>query len=555
MRLQFPPEVTSKMSDHRVQNWSVRKPVARSRHGLVASQSRIAAQAGASMLAAGGNAVDAAVATGFALAALEPWNSGIGGVGFMLVYVARENKVHVVDFGPMSPHRLDPADFPLTGGYTTDLFTWPTIKDDRNVHGANSMVVPSHVDGLALALEKFGTKAFADIIAPAIDLAEEGIATDWYLTLKVATTAKELARYPSTRDVWLPGGFPPVTATGAALGRLKLKGLAASMRKLQRNGARDLYEGEVAAAIVKDVAALGGILDAHDLKNYRARIVAPLEVDYRGATIALAGGLTAGPSIARILGALDGGALGGATPGADAFVAYAKALRAEYAQRLEAMGESDDARSPGCTSHFNVVDRDGNMVAHTQTLLSVFGSRLVLPDTGILMNNGIMWFDPRPGSPNCLAPGKRPLTNMCPLIARRGGHGWFAIGASGGRKIMPAVMQISSFLIDHGMTLEDAFHQPRIDASGGETVGVDPRHEPPVQQALAREFPVELTELVVYPTNFACPSAVLRDPAGGELYGMSDVMSPWSGAVAAEGAAAATASAQRKVRKPGAKSG
>jgi gamma-glutamyltranspeptidase/glutathione hydrolase len=304
------------------------------------------------------------------------------------------------------------------------------------------------------------------------------------------------------------------------------------MRKLQRNGPRDYYEGEVAAAIVKDIAALGGIIDAHDLKNFHARIVAPLEIDYRGARIALAGGLTAGPSIARVLNALKDQTFPAGGPGVGAFTAYAQSLRDAYADRLATMGESDDSKSPGCTTHFNVVDREGNMVAVTQTLLSVFGSRLVLPTTGILMNNGIMWFDPRPESPNYFAPGKRPLTNMCPLIARRGDHGWFSIGASGGRKIMPAVMQITSFLIDHGMTLEDAFHQPRIDASGGDTVGVDPRHPPDVRNALAENFPVNATELVVYPTNFACPSAVLRDPATGEHQGIADVLSPWSGAVA-----------------------
>jgi gamma-glutamyltranspeptidase/glutathione hydrolase len=450
----------------------------------------------------------------------------------MLVYLAKQKKVHVVDFGPVAPHRLNPADYPLTGGFTTDLFTWPTVKDDCNVHGPNSIAVPGHVDGLAAALEKFGTKPFADVIEPAIELAERGMAMDWYLTLKVATMAKELARYPSTRDVWLPGGYPPVTAAGAPLRRLKLTGLAGTLRKLQRNGPRDYYEGEVAASIVKDIAALGGIIDAHDLRNFHARIVAPLELDYRGARIAVAGGLTAGPSIARVLTALKEQDFSAGSPGSAAFVAYAHALRDAYAERLATMGESDDSKNPGCTTHFNVIDRDGNMVALTQTLLSVFGSRVVLPDTGILMNNGIMWFDPRPESPNYFAPGKRPLTNMCPLIARRGDHGWFALGASGGRKIMPAVMQITSFLADHGMTLEDAFHQPRIDASGGETVGVDPRHPDEVQKALAEKFSVNLTELVVYPTNFACPSAVLRDPATGEHQGIADVMSPWSGAVA-----------------------
>ena len=191
--------------DHIVQNWTVRKPVARSSSGggIVATQNKIAGAAGVKILEAGGNAIDAAVATGLALAAVEPWNSGLGGVGFMLVYLAKEKKVHVVDFGPISSQQLNPADFPLTGGFTTDLFTWPTVKDDRNVHGPFSFAVPGHVDGLATALAKFGTRPFADVIAPAIELADQGIAVDWYLTLKIATTARELARYQSTREVWM----------------------------------------------------------------------------------------------------------------------------------------------------------------------------------------------------------------------------------------------------------------------------------------------------------------------------------------------------------------
>jgi gamma-glutamyltranspeptidase/glutathione hydrolase len=520
------------MLDHLVQNWLVRKPVARSRGGIVATQNRVAGEAGARILAAGGNAVDAAVATGFALAAVEPWNSGLGGVGFMLVYSAKENRVHVVDFGPISPRALDPADYPLTGGYTTELFTWPTVKDDRNVHGPMSIAVPGHVDGLALALQRFGTLKFADAIAPAIELAERGIAVDWYLTLKVATLARELARYPSTREIWLPGGFPPVTPAGAPLGRLKLAGLAATMKRLAQAGPRDFYEGGIADGIVKDLRAMGGNLGADDLKAFRARIVDPLETEYHGAQLALAPELTAGPSMLRALQGLREARFPPGGPGAEAFVAYAQTLRDAYVERLATMGDTADHRSPSTTTHLNVVDRDGNLVALTQTLLSVFGSRLVLPSSGVLMNNGIMWFDPRPGSPNSLAPGKRALTNMCPVIARRGGKPWFAIGASGGRKILPAVYQICSFLIDHGMSLEEAFHQPRIDASGGEAVGADPRLPPAVLQALAATFPLNLTELVVYPTHFACPSAVLRDPAQGEHHGVADVLSPWSGAVA-----------------------
>jgi len=526
--------ISPAMVEHRVQNWQLRKPLARSRGGIVSTQNRIAGEAGARILAAGGNAVDAAVATGFALAAVEPWNSGLGGIGYMLVYLAKEDRVHVVDFSPISPRGLDPADYPLVGGGATtrDLFTWPSVKDDRNVHGPFSFAVPGHVDGLGLALERFGTLAFKDVLQPAIELAEQGMAVDWYLTLKIATMARELHHHPTTRKIWLPNGFPPVTAPGAPLARLMLKGLAGTLRRLASAGRRDFYEGDIAAAIAKDIHTLGGILSADDLKHYHARIVEPLVTEYRGATLSLAPALTAGPSMLKVLGDLRGVSFQRNGPHADAFVSYARALRDAYAERLEKMGETENAAQPSCTTHLNVVDREGNLVANTQTLLSVFGSRVVLPATGILMNNGMMWFDPRPGLPNSLAPGKRPLTNMCPAVARRGGKGWFAIGASGGRKIMPAVLQISSFLIDHGLNLEDAFHQPRIDASGGDLVGVDPALPADVREALANAFPTQPTEFVVYPTNFACPSAVLRDPASGENFGIADVMSPWSGAVA-----------------------
>jgi gamma-glutamyltranspeptidase/glutathione hydrolase len=518
--------------EHLVQNWQVRKPVARSSGGIVATQNRIAGEVGARVLAEGGNAVDAAVATGFALAAVEPWNSGLGGIGFMLVHLAKENTVQVVDFGPISPRGLNPADYPLVGGgiTTRDLFTWPTVRDDRNVHGPLSIAVPGHVDGLGLALEKFGTRSFADVMRPAMGLAERGIAVDWYLTLKVATMTRELGRYDSTRAVWLPSGYPPVTPAGAPLERLILKGLADTMRRLAQGGRREYYEGSVARDIVEDIRRMGGNISLEDLKNYQARIVAPIETVYRNAQIALAPGLTAGPSMQRALKALSGISMQRG-PKEDAFIAYARILREAYTDRLATMGETSDHRDPSTTTHLNVIDRHGNMVALTQTLLSVFGSKVVLPTTGILMNNGIMWFDPRPGSPNYLAPNKRPLTNMCPVVVRRGGKPWFAIGASGGRKIFPAVFQIASFLIDHGMTLEDAFHHPRIDASGGDTVGVDPRLPKSIQDALAAQFPVAPTELVVYPTNFACPSAVFSDPDTGEHFGVSDVMSPWSGAV------------------------
>ena len=496
------------MSAHLVQNWTVRKPVARSRGGIVATQNRIAGEAGARILAAGGNAMDAAVATGFALAAVEPWNSGLGGVGFMLVYLAQENRVEVVDFGPLSPRALDPADYPLTGGITRDLFAWPTVKDDRNVHGPLSFAVPGHVDGLGLALEKFGSMKWAEVMQPAIEFAEQGIAVDWYLTLKVATMAKELSRYPATRDIWLPHGLPPVTPIDTPLERLQLSGLADTLRRIARAGRRDFYEGQVSKEIIIDINRLGGILAAEDLKNYRARIVAPLETEYRGAQIALAPGLTAGPSMVRALSALGETRLRAGGPHADAFIAYAKVLRDTYAERLQTMGETSDRSAPSTTTHLDVIDRHGNMVALTQTLLSVFGSKVVLPSTGILMNNGIMWFDPAAGTAQLAC--ARCTTAYQYVPADRAAA---STANPGSQSAPPAAAAFSRrysrwrhFLIDHGMTLEDAFHQPRIDASGSDTVGIDPRLPDAIQKTLAEKFPVAQTELVVYPTNFACPA-------------------------------------------------
>jgi gamma-glutamyltranspeptidase / glutathione hydrolase len=516
---------------HRTQNWQVTKPLVRSGRGIVASQNRVAAEAGAQVLASGGNAVDAAVATSFALAACEPWNSGLGGIGYMLVAMNGAERVQVVDFSPISPRRIDLADYPLTGGTKQELFTWPAVLEDRNVHGPMSIAVPGHVDGMGLALERFGTKSWMEVLSPAIRIAEAGMALDWYLTLKIATMARELERYPSTRAVWLPEGYVPVTPVGSAVQHLQLTGLAETLKQLARAGRRDFYEGGIARALAADMKSLGGILDAGDLEAYRARVVEPTLTAYRSADVALAPSLTAGPSMQQVLAGLAKHAFTGKAPDPTAFVAYARELRAAFDHRLRNMGDTVNPREPTSTSHFNVVDRDGNMVAVTQTLLSVFGSRLVLPETGILMNNGMFWFDPRPGVPNSIGPAKRPLTNMCPVVVRRQGRNAFALGGSGGRKIFPAVLQLTSMLLDYGLSLDEAWHTPRIDASGGELVGIDPRISPEVRAALEREFQVSETELVVYPTNFACPSGVMRDWDRGENCGIADVMSPWSAAV------------------------
>lgn len=511
---------------HTTQNLVLRKPTAgTSFGGVVSGQSHVAMQVGADVLAEGGNAIDAAVAASFALAAVEPWNSGLGGIGFLLYRSAETGKTVAIDFGPQAPANLDPAGFKLTGRKGGDLFGWPEVEGDRNVHGPLSFAIPGQVAGLGLAHENFGTLDWAMLLERAARLAERGLPVDYWTTLKTASAAPVLARYPSSARIYLPGGFPPSAETGTATKFLGMGGLATTIRRLQLKGARDFYEGALARDIYEDVLEVGGVLTAEDLAGYRAKLVEPHRTRYRGADVDCAPVGTAGPTLARVLELLTSHVFRHFGADAASFVAYADALRAAYAERL--------AEPPGTsTTHFNVVDRHGNMVALTQTLLSIFGSRVVLPATGVLMNNGVMWFDPRPGRANSIAPGKRPLTNMCPTIVSRGGRPLMAVGASGGRRILPAVAQILSFVLDHGMDLETAFHQPRIDVSGGPAVDYDPALALDVRAALTRRFQARAQEATIYPSQYACPSAVMIDPQTGGRTGMSDATSPWSAAVA-----------------------
>jgi gamma-glutamyltranspeptidase/glutathione hydrolase len=262
-----------------------------------------------------------------------------------------------------------------------------------------------------------------------------------------------------------------------------------------------------------------------------------LQIAYRGAAVSAAPGLTAGPTLARVLGLLETSLpeveRKAGRPGPASYLAIAEALGQAYAERLAGAGADADrpaTATAACTSHLSVVDRHGNMVALTQTLLSRFGSKLLLPQSGIMMNNGIMWFDPRPGRPNGLAPGRRPLSNMCPVIARLADGARVALGASGGRRILPAVAQVLSFLADYGMDLEAAFHCPRLDVSGTGAATLDIRLDRAVVDAVAARMKVVTAETAAYPVLFASPSAVQR--RDGENRGMADIGSPWSGAAA-----------------------
>ncbi|HYM29904.1 MAG TPA: gamma-glutamyltransferase [Candidatus Cybelea sp.] len=505
----------------------ITKSAVRSRRGVVAAQNQLAADIGARVLAEGGNAIDAAVAVGFAIPTVEPWMSGMGGGGYMVVHSAKTRKVSVVDFGLIAAAKLDPKDYPLVpGAVGGDIFGWPAVLEDRNLKGYPSIAVPGHVAGMALALETFGTWSWKRALAPAIAQAERGMLVDWFASLKIANGAPDLARFDTSRATYLVNGhYAPFGLDNGDPLRLKLGRLADTLRRLADAGARDFYEGDIARSLASDLAAGGSKISADDLKRYKARIVDPLAFDFAGARVNTVAGLSAGPTMHRTL---DAAApkFKGSAPDAATFVALADALRAAYRERFETMG---DTGGDSCTTHFNVVDAEGNMVALTQTLLSLFGSKVMLPGTGIMMNNGIMWFDTRPGRPNSIGAGKRPLSNMCPAVVLKDGKPWFAVGASGGRRIVPAVSQLVTFLARYGMSLEQAFHHPRIDVSGVERIVADDAFPATMLEALGGSAGTVAAPRTIYPVMYACPSAVMRDADGG-MSGMAEVSLPWTAA-------------------------
>jgi gamma-glutamyltranspeptidase/glutathione hydrolase len=516
-------------ASHTTQNWHIEKAAASGLRGVVVAQAKDAAEAGLAVLDAGGNAVDAAVATALALAAVEPWNSGLGGVGHALVHRAGQGSAEAVDFGPTAPGRLDAKRFKLTGRVAADLFGWPEVEGDVNIHGPLSFVIPSAVAGYGEMHRRWGRLPLSEVAAPAVALAKRGLPQDWFTTLKVANSAALLRKYPESARLYLRDGLPPVPPYQGGLSYFPLGRLGETLDRLARVGWRDFYEGEIAAGIVGDAAAMGSVLSTQDLLGCRAHVLPASEGLWGSSVLQATGALTAAPTGFDVLRRMADLRCGPA-PDAVWYVALARALKAAYAQRLASLGDAEPAATDSCTSHISVCDEEGSMVAITTTLLSSMGSRVVLPGTGILMNNGVMWFDPRPGRPNSIAPGRRPLTNMFPVILRDGGGPWLAAGASGGRRIMAAVLQLVAFVATFGMTPEAAAHQPRIDVSDPLKVTADRRLAADILQAVQADGPTEVVEHGVLPVNFACPNLVMQQDS--VRTGISDAASPWSAAVA-----------------------
>jgi gamma-glutamyltranspeptidase/glutathione hydrolase len=400
------------------------------------------------------------------------------------------------------------------------------VVDDRNITGAGAVAVPGVIAGMDLAHRRHGRLPWRDLVQPAAKLAEQGMIADWYSGLLTASTAKALSRDPDAARMFLDDGVFAILGgwTETQTRHLDQTAMARTLAQIADEGAAAFYRGDIAQALVRDVQAKGGCLAMDDLQGYEAAWAEPLVLNHRGGTIWAPPGLTGGPTMAAAVAELarmpaDGGTL-----------AMARALHAAFDARLRGMGDHESPKQPGCTTHFSIVDRHGNFCSVTQTLLSIFGSRVVSPSTGLLLNNGIMWFDPEPGRPNSLGPGKRCLANYCPVVGRTPDGRQFALGASGGRKILGAVLQLADGLIAQGLNLEAAFHAPRIDVSGNQRQLIADHALPPaVLDALRAEFKVTTARRQPHPFAFACPAGVER--AGGLNFGCTETASPWGDAV------------------------
>lgn len=523
------------MASPETEQWQVKKAAVSSSAGVVTAHHPLAAEVARDTLRAGGSAVDAAIAAGFVMGVVEPWMSGIGGGGVMMIRPPDADDPVALDAAMVSPAGLDPARYPLAGGTAPSLFAWPAVLEDRNMTGPEAICVPGLVDGCRIAHERFGRLNWADLVEPARAIATDGLPVDWYTLLNIAIDARRLSIDTAARAAFLDDGLPPVPSATATPRRLSLGALPETLAAIRDQGPRVLYDGPIARALAADISAMGGSLTTTDLSGYRAALRRPDYTRYRDAAVYTTPGLTGGPTLARALRLLQDRLGAPNTNPAQVFPAVAGALEQAFTERLTGSRVGAGLGATGgesCTTHLAVTDADGMTVSWTQTLLSRFGSAVVSPATGILMNNGVLWFDPRPGHPNSIAPGVKPLANMAPTIMADGNGRIAAIGASGGRRIIGAVLQMIAFMTDFGLSPEAALAHPRLDVSGEPDIHADPRLPADTLAALNAVHSIVEMESRVYPTPYAIASIVRLDTQTMKAEGAASPQQPWPTAMA-----------------------
>ena len=467
---------------------------------MVVTNHPLGSAAGAEMLAAGGNAVDAAIGALFALTVVEPMMVGIFGAGMTHLRLA-DGRHLVIDNYTTAPAAARPD------MYVPVSDTWPDylrVQGDLNLVGVLSVGVPGTLKAWAEAVARFGRLDLETVMQPAIRHAERGFRATPYLAEAVKESAPDLARFPETARTFLPGGAPIKAGDLIAMPEY-----AATLRLIAAKGPGVLYGGDLGATVADYMRRDGGIITLEDLARYQTIERQPIRGRYRGFEITGAPPPTAGGlhlvEMLNILEGFDPRGLGFGT--AEYFHLIAEVLKIGFADRNACTGDPafvdipverltskeyaasrraqispDRAGEYGAivgmtggvaagsahTTHVTTADADGNVVAMTQTINNLFGSKATVPGTGVLLNNTMALFDPHPGTPASIAPGKRVTSSMAPTIVLRDGKPAWALGLPGGVRIFTSVFQAVVNLIDHGMSLQEALEAPRIWTQGQE---------------------------------------------------------------------------------------
>ena len=500
---------------------SIHSPVV-GEHGMVVSQNATASRVGADIIRRGGNAVDAAVAMGFALAVTLPRAGNLGGDGFMLVHDARTGDDLFIDFRSVAPKAATLAMFLTDKGKESEVAG----------RGYLAPSVPGTVAGLFLAHSKYGQLPWADVVAPAIALARDGVvltpdeafAFSWGKARLSTSEAARAAYYHADGSLYRGGES------------LKQPDLAWTLTQIAERGADGFYRGVVAERFAADMAAHGGLITAEDLAAYRPVERQPLRGSYRGVQVITAPPASAGgATLLNMLNILEQFDLKGAGPGsAQSLHLMAEAMKLGYADRRRYLGDTDFARVPvegfiskpyaqqrarlinprharhvtqtkagdpwrfesPSTTHFSVADVHGNVVSTTYTLGADFGSGVMIKGTGVLLNNEMNNYDHEaaaqalragsPPPPNAMQPGKRMLSTMMPTLLLKDGKPWLVTGSPGGSTIIDTVLQVVVNVVDFGLNVDEATHQPRIYQTTTDTLTVEPNFNPDTLDRLRR---------------------------------------------------------------------
>ncbi|WP_227694093.1 gamma-glutamyltransferase [Psychrobacter immobilis] len=469
------------------------------KNGMVATQEALASDIGLKILKDGGNAVDAGVAVGFALAVTLPRAGNIGGGGFMMIYDAKQGKTVALDYREKAPSSASRDMYLDEDGNA--------VSDLSRYHGL-AVGVPGTVAGLLKALEDHGTMSRGQVMAPAIALAEDGIEVTAGLSESLTALSDRMQKWPSTKKIF----FKPDGSAYQLGERLKQPELAHSLKLIAAKGADGFYKGETASKLVKAVNDAGGNMSLQDLASYEAIARVPVKGDYRGYEIvSMPPPSSGGIHIVQILNILEGYPLKDyGQNSAQTIHLMAEAMQLAYADRAEYLGDSDfidvpasglasqayadklrtlinpDKATPASTikannplpyesdqtTHFSIVDKNGNAIANTYTLNFSYGTGLVAEGTGILLNNEMDDFSAKPGVPNgygllggeanAVEANKRPLSSMSPTLVFKDSKPYIVTGSPGGSRIITTVTQIISNVIDHDMNIAEATHAPRI---------------------------------------------------------------------------------------------